>query len=154
MADSTSRNPSGYVLDTNVLSLFAKIGRLNLLQQIATVPLFVTPAIQDELKTGVANGVSYLADALKLIDSEVIELLTISPVDLQYMENLPAKLASGEAEAIASCYRDSLTLISHDRKAINYCEREKIDYIPLIDLAEVLHQAGQLTDDEIDEMFA
>lgn len=154
MPDSTSKLPHSYVLDTNVLSLFAKINRLNLLRQVVTIPLFITPAIREELSDGLKNGVSYLNDVLVLIDAGELQMLSLSGSERQFMDTLPAKLAKGEGEAIACCRNSSLTLITHDRKAINYCEREEIDCIRLTTLVEQFHEAGLLTADEIQKMFS
>ena len=70
MPASTSLKLNGYVLDTNVLSLFARINRLDLLLQFTTVPLYLTPTIQLELETGLDNGVEYLANVLYLVHTE------------------------------------------------------------------------------------
>jgi len=59
----------------------------------------------------------------------------------------------GEAEAIALCYRMGLVFISHDRKAINYCERIGISSVKFIVLVNRLKTAGLLTEAEIDEML-
>ena len=142
MLGSTSPTLDGYVVDTNVLSIFAKVGRLNLLLQIAIVPLHVTPAIQNELEIGLKNGVSYLADPLSLIDAGALKYAALTDLDHRFISTLPAKLASGEAEAIAVCARSNLTLISHDRKAIDYCEREKINCIRLSTLIALLRNAN------------
>ena len=154
MPASTSPSVNGYVLDTNVLSLLAKIGRLDLLVQLATVPLYVTPAIQTELEIGFENGVSYLADALQLVATGALPCRTLTPVERLLLRALPTKLAAGEAEAIALCRHNQLTLISHDRKAINYCVLEGIDCIRLTVLVETLENAGLLTKIESQTMFS
>ena len=38
MSSSTSPKHKGFILDTNVLSLFAKVNRLHLLQQFSKIP--------------------------------------------------------------------------------------------------------------------
>jgi predicted nucleic acid-binding protein len=152
MPASTSLKSNGYVLDTNVLSLFAKINRLDLLLQLVTVPLYLTPAIQLELEIGLDNGVAYLENALDLIHTGKLQVISLDEIDRQFMRALPNKLADGEAEAIAVCRRAALTLISHDRKAINYCKQERINAIRLTTLVEQLKNAGLLTEVEIQTM--
>lgn len=145
---------NGYILDTNVLSLFAKISRLDVLVQIAVGPLYLTPTIQRELETGLDNGVKYLVDALRLLHAGKLQVMPLNEIDRQFMRTLPNKLADGEAEAIALCRRVNLTLISHDRKAINYCQREGINAIRLISLVEQLKKVSLLTEAEIQTMFS
>ncbi|MEZ4661739.1 MAG: hypothetical protein R2911_29660 [Caldilineaceae bacterium] len=151
MPDSTSPTPKGFVLDTNVLSLLAKAGQLALLKT-AILPLYITPAIQFELEAGVHRGVNYLADALQLIDNGAVHI--IANVDNRFMHELPAKLGKGEVEAIAACRQANLVLITHDRKAINYCERQQIDCVPLLDLLYEYEIAGLITPAEIDRILA
>ena len=104
MPDSTSPKINGYVLDTNVLSLFAKESYLNLLD-IASVSLYITPAIQQELEAGSQRGVGYLDDALALINLGKLQVLVPTQNDTHFMQTMPRKLAQGEREAIAICKR-------------------------------------------------
>ena len=51
MNSSTSPAPNGLIIDTNVLSIFAKIGRLDLLETLfraahSGVGLYLTPTIR------------------------------------------------------------------------------------------------------------
>jgi predicted nucleic acid-binding protein len=146
--------PNSYVLDTNVLSLFAKINRLDLLLQLAIGSLYLTPTIQLELEVGLDNGVEYLANALRLIHTGKLQVMPLNEIDRQFMRTLPNKLGDGEAEAIALCRRANLTLISHDRKVINYCKQEGINSIRLTTLVDQLKNADLLTEVEIRTMFS
>ncbi|MCB0125343.1 MAG: hypothetical protein KDE58_23980 [Caldilineaceae bacterium] len=158
MSSSASDLQKGVLFDTNVLSHFAKIGRLPvLLQAFADVHrakrLYVSPMIQRELETGVRLDASYLQDALRLIEDGDIQIIQPTKADRQFIHSLPAKLAAGEAEAIALCYRLNLVFISHDRKAINYCERSGISSIKFEVFANRLMAARLLTESEIAQMI-
>jgi len=148
MPDSTSPKINGYVLDTNVLSLFAKESYLNLLD-IASVSLYITPAIQQELEAGSQRGVGYLDDALALINLGKLQVLVPTQNDIHFMQTMPRKLAQGEREAIAICKRLDLILISHDRKALNYCDSTGINCIPLTDLLAEFQHMGVITASEV-----
>lgn len=154
MLASTSPKLNGFVLDTNVLSLFAKIDRLDLLLQLSTAPLYLTSMIQFELETGLDNGVAYLANVLQLIHTGKLQVIPLNEIDRQFMRALPNKLADGEAEAIALCRRTGLTLITHDRKALNYCIQEGINAIRFTTLVNQLKYAGLLTETEIEAIFS
>ncbi len=149
-----SLTSKGIIFDTNVLSLFAKINRLDLLEQLlatsfATIPLYITPTIHYELKIGFQNGVEYLEDILQFVQTGHLQIILLEKDDKLFMTNLPAKLAIGEAEAIALCHRLNLVFISHDRKAINYCKRAGINYIRLATLLVKFQNAGLLTTSEM-----
>ncbi len=153
MNSSTSPSHKAVIFDTNVLSLFARVNHLNLLPQYFTVSLYITPAIQRELEVGIQNDVFYLKAALKLIRLGHLQVIRPKEVDRQFISNLPAKLASGEAEAIALCHRHNMVFVTYDRKAINYCDRAGISCIPLTDLLAEFQDAGLLTTSEIQRML-
>ncbi len=158
MNSLTSPPHKGIIFDTNVLSLFAKVSRLDLLHQfsatpLSTVALYITPTIQRELEIGLQNGVDYLEDALQLVAAGHLQIITLGEVDRLFMGSLPSKLALGEAEAIALSHRYNMIFITHDRKAINYCKREGIDCIRLTTLLLKLQNAGLLTTSEIERML-
>lgn len=158
MISSTSPRSSGIVFDTNVLSLFARAGRLDLLQTIHAsarrpIRLCITPAIHEELKIGYDKGVSYLADVLKLVGKSQVQILELATADQLFIESLPARLALGEAEAIALCHRLHFVFITHDRKAVNYCDRLGIPAVRFVSLLAGLHKAGRLSDAEMEKML-
>ncbi len=158
MISSTSPQYSGVVFDTNVLSLFARAGRLDLLQTILASArgsniFFITPAIHNELTAGYGKGVSYLADVLELVNSGQIQISQMLQADQLFIASVPARLAAGEAEAIALCHRLHLVFITHDRKAINYCERVGIPAIRLVSLLGRLEKAGLISRDEVRKML-
>lgn len=86
MSSSVSPAHNGVIFDTNVLSLFARIQRLDLLQQIFAasrtgVHFYITPTIQRELVAGIQNKVSYLADALQLIKTGQVQVIQPIPAE-------------------------------------------------------------------------
>ncbi|MCB0094502.1 MAG: hypothetical protein KDE50_26585 [Caldilineaceae bacterium] len=158
MSSSASSQPNGILFDTNVLSHFAKIGRLSLLLQVftnahRTKQLYVSPMIHRELEIGLQHGASYLQNAVQLIAEQDIQIIHPTKADRQFMHSLPAKLAAGEAEAIALCHRLNLVFISHDRKAVNFCERMGIPSVKFEVFINRLRLAELLTADEIAEML-
>ena len=69
MSPSTSVGPNGLLIDTNVLSLLAVANKLTLLQETATMPLYITPRIVEELHIGLSKGVLALGNVLALINN-------------------------------------------------------------------------------------
>lgn len=158
MSSSTSPTHKGVIFDTNVLSLFARVDRLELFQKVFDsahnqIRFFITPAVHAELATGHKRGVFYLVGPLHLVESGQIQVLYLTKADQLFIGSLPARLAPGEAEAIALCHRLHFVFVTHDRKAINYCERVGIPAIRLGSLLDRLCKAGLLTTDEIDKML-
>lgn len=152
MPASISPRVNGYLVDTNVLSLLARAGQLGLLQYIA-VPLYITPTIKQELAIGIQRGVDYLNNVLTLSENGTLQTLAPTETDSQLVKRFPNKLGQGEAEAIVICRRLGMVFITHDRKAINYCDHAGVDCIPLTDLLAEFESAGVLTVTEIAAIF-
>jgi predicted nucleic acid-binding protein len=154
MLVSTSPIPNNYVFDTNVVTRFARINRLDLLLHLSVGHVYITPAIQRELETGLNNGVKYLIDVIQWIHTGRLPVLSLTQIDRQFMRALPSKLGDGEAQAIALCRRVNFTFVSHDSRAIDYCKHEGIKSIRLTNLVKKLQKAGLLAEDEIQIMFS
>ena len=154
MPDSTSYHLEGYVLDTNVLSKLAQANQLDLLHQLTTVPLYITPHIQRELEVGLRHGVSYLLKALQLLKTGELQLITPTPAESRGVKKWPSKLGLGEIEAISLCRKRNLVFISHDTRAIKYGEWLGIECIPLTDLLEEFVNMGLLTTLDMDNILA
>lgn len=158
MTSLISPTPSGVILDTNVISLFAKINRLDLLLKLfaatrCDMQFYITPTIRDELTAGYQNKVHYLADALQLVNSGQVQLLRLTRADKLVLDSLPAKLGAGEAEAIALCHRLNFVFITHDQKAVNYCNRVGIVCIRLRSLLDRLKAARLLTEADVQKIL-
>jgi predicted nucleic acid-binding protein len=154
MKSSTSPDLEGVILDANVLSLLAKEGHLDLLQQFFALPRYITPGIQSELQIGIRNGVHYLKDVLQLVEQGHLEIVTPTAVEKQSTSNLPPKLGLGEAEAIAICHRRKMSFITHDRKAANYCDRTGIACTRLRALLMALQNADLLSVSEVKRILS
>jgi len=145
MTSLISPTPSGVILDTNVISLFAKINRLDLL-----LKLFAATRRDMQFYQ---NKVHYLADALQLVNSGQVQLLRLTRADKLVLDSLPAKLGAGEAEAIALCHRLNFVFITHDQKAVNYCNRVGIVCIRLRSLLDRLKAARLLTEADVQKIL-
>ena len=154
MSPSTSVGLNGLLLDTNVLSLLAVANKLTLLQERATMPLYITPRIVEELHIGLSKGVLALGNVLALINTGQIQVLQLTSIEKVRQARLPPKLGQGEAEAIAICRQRNMIFITHDRKAANYCLRESIGCIRLTDFLNQLLLAGLLSQMELDAILA
>jgi predicted nucleic acid-binding protein len=99
------------LVNTTVLSNFATVGRLDLLQTVFGI-LYLTQAVFEEIQTGLDEGYSHYAGIEAYIypfhRDGWLHLTTIeSEEELRVFQSLPAKLHRGEATslAIAKCRR-------------------------------------------------
>jgi predicted nucleic acid-binding protein len=112
------------ISDTNVLSSFAAAEALSLLQQLfAQAQIAVPPGVHQELQAGLERGKAHLDVVLQAIASGQILVLALSLEEMQQLAAFPARLNLGEREAIALTVTRRATLLSNDRRAINYCRQ-------------------------------
>lgn len=141
-------------LDANLLSIFTELGRLELLMKLLhTHELHVSPAILNELSIAVKHGHTHVQAALDLIGiGKPIQVTAPSTDELSNLRHLPTWMAAGEAECIVVCQTRGWIFASFDRKAINYCIREKIFYLTLPAILAAFWKTGMIPQQEVRQM--
>ena len=128
------------VVDTNILSTFACVNRLELLFQVAERDtLYLPPAVFNELNEGLSRGKTYLQPLLDKIQTDTtFKLVALTANEGRFMSTLPDQLHTGEREAIALCaLRDESVLLTNDKRAYRYC---KANLIVSLDLKNILRR--------------
>ncbi|MCE2433928.1 MAG: hypothetical protein J4F29_13540, partial [Candidatus Latescibacteria bacterium] len=93
-------------VDTDVLSIFAKIQRLPLLFTVFNEDhLNISTAVENELQTGIAKGFGFAQDVIALHSQGQIVTYHPTAVDQRLTATLPQTLGSGERESMAICKR-------------------------------------------------
>lgn len=106
------------LLDTNILSVFAKLGRLELLFQILDAPLAVSPNVHSELQDGMSLGYKDLKPALELIETGRLQVILIGDVEQEeFLARVPFQPEKGEADSLAWCLAHKGTFVTNDRRA-------------------------------------
>ena len=136
------------VLDANVLSRLARIGRLDVIPRAFSGPCYLTSAIANEIEAGLEAGVMYLEVVRTLIQRGELGVLSALEEDRRYMDSLPRKLGQGEAEGIALCHRLNMVFVTHDRQAANFCEQAGVRCLHFRTLVDALQKRGLLTAEE------
>ncbi|MFZ2358684.1 MAG: hypothetical protein WA040_05010 [Anaerolineae bacterium] len=154
MTSSANVQKRSVLLDANVLSRLALIGKANLLAVALPERCTTAPAIRHEVEAGIDAGIAYLRPIIELIRQGTLRVLELEPGDLEFVASVPRKLARGEAEGIALCKRLDMVFITHDRKAANYCERAGVTCLHFSTLVEALYKRGLLTDAEAKQALA
>ena len=140
------------VVDTNILSTFARIQRLELLFAVAeTDSLHLVPAVINELKLGWKKNLNFLQPIIDgLTSGTKFFPIPLMPDEKSLSITLPGSLNAGERDSISVCQkRTGSKLLTNDKRAHNYC---KTNQIPSLDLKLVLRQlwkAGHCTKDEV-----
>ncbi|MCI0392541.1 MAG: hypothetical protein MOB07_27735 [Acidobacteria bacterium] len=131
------------VADTNILSTFARIGRLDLLFAVTETDVFyLAPSVVKEIKVGLQKGIVFLqpiADGLTV--GAGFDALDLTAEEESLADALPASLNAGERECIAICAnRGTAKLLTNDKRARNYCQANRI---PCLDLKLILRRLWQ-----------
>ncbi len=92
------------IADTNILSTFARIGRLDLLFAVAeTEVLYLPPAVVKEIETGFRRGRDFLQPIVDGLTGGGFQPLDLTAEEKNLASTLPSSLNSGEGECIALC---------------------------------------------------
>ena len=134
------------ILDNNVLSTFARIGKLKLLLKVfEKEQMGMAPAVYQEFKDGLAIGHLFLADILSLVNRKQIKLEPLTGKEILAKSNLPASFDEGECESLTLCKYRGFKIVTNERHIRNYCKREKINSMDLPGLLRFLWRNQILT---------
>lgn len=127
------------VADTNILSTFARIRRLELLLAVAETDAFhLAPAVVKELQVGLNKGLDFLQPITDGLATGVnFYSIELTPDEKNLVDGLPNSLNAGERESIAICSQRGGKLLTNDKRAHNYCRDNRI---PSLDLRLILRQ--------------
>ena len=117
-----------FVIDADILSTFAKIGKLTLLSRIFNGLILFPDAVHDDLLRARDAGYDYIEKALRVGKS--IHLEEAEVIEKQYSKTL----GRGELECIFLCLSRKLTFVSNDRKAIAEAKRVGVRVMTLSDV--------------------
>lgn len=90
------------LVDTNILSTFAKIGQLPLLLQLFTQEgIGVVPAVYEEVQEGVSQGYEALQAVIALVQHGQLMLVVPTAEEIVAKSAWPRAFDAGERETLA-----------------------------------------------------
>ena len=137
-------------VDTDVLSIFAKIERLPLLFAVFDQEMLnIAKAVENEVKRGVSQGFSFSDDIIALQIQGKIRTYHTTFADQEFMNSLPQTLGAGERESMALCKRFTVTFASNERRVMHHCKANRIDCINLAQILRAFWELKILTKTEV-----
>jgi len=119
------------ISDTNILSSLAAGEALSLLFRLfPNATIYIPPAVQRELQTGLAYGQKHPETILQAIGGK-LQVSPLAESEQALAKGLPKKLNSGEREAIALSQNRHGRLLSNDKQAVRYCRQHGINVVDL-----------------------
>jgi len=130
------------IADTDILSTFGKLGRIDLLHKLFP-KICVAPAVYRELGTAERLGFPW-AKAVR----EAVELLPLTKNEVKEVERFAVfyhQLGSGEIETLVLANTHHLLCLTNDRQAKAVCRTLNCSYLNLEDLLRAFKNKGILT---------
>ncbi len=125
------------VLDCDILSTFAKINKIGLLEGLFS-KLLMPYAVYVELKRARSLGFDF-PDLVFKSEIELVTLNTKEVRDFEVFTDTP-KIHYGEAEGMSIAKNRNAVFLTNDRQVITLCEKENI---MVLDLKDVLRQIAR-----------
>ena len=138
------------IVDNNILSTFAKIGRLDVLFQLfPRSQIGIVPAVYNELRIGVTKGHVQLKEVMEMVQKKSIRLITLTEAEIFLKPTLPVSFDEGELESVAVCKSRKIALLTNERSVKNWCVKEDIKYADLPDLLRACWQSEAMSQEEV-----
>jgi predicted nucleic acid-binding protein len=138
------------IVDNNILSTFAKIGRLDVLFRLFPQrQIAIVPAVYNELRFGIRKGHVQLEDVMEMVEKKSIRLITLTEAEIFLKPTLPVSFDEGELESVAACKFRKITLLTNERSVKNWCVKEDIKYADLPDLLRACWRSEVMSKKEV-----
>ena len=124
--------PGLVLIDTNILSTFAKIDNMALLfKTVKKKKLGISTSVLHELEDARNIGLDFVEKIFQLINQNKILIYSMSDKETMWSIKLPSSFGKGERDSLAICKFRKGIFFTNERKIINFCDRESIDVIDL-----------------------
>jgi predicted nucleic acid-binding protein len=138
------------LVDTNILSTLAKVGKLDLLFRLFTQEkIGIVPSVYEEIQIGIEKGYDILQSILDFVKQGHIHLVPLSEEELIAKASLPRSFDEGEREVGAVAKQRQWTILTNENLVKNWCQREKIPCIDLSTLLRALWRTGIMLKEEV-----
>lgn len=138
---------SGFLLDTDILSIFAKADALALLRELLKcTKLPITTGVFNEIVIPLEYGYDF---PLRIMADTETVLLAPDEVSTFEALRLDGKVSAADAEIIAICQRRQWRYITMDRVAARYAEEQGVRTIDLHTLLKALLTGGLLNREQL-----
>ena len=138
------------VFDTDVLSTFGKIRRLDLLKELfPNAGFFIPPSVYNELFKARERGYEFVD---YVIESGILEVMPLNKEELEFLGRLREErksLGLGELEGVSICKHREYILVTNDITAKKVCDQYGIKIIDLSMILKSLLEVKILMSDEL-----
>ena len=143
------------IVDTNIVSTFARVGSLELLTELpGDDTLYITAATYHELRKAVKVGCHFLLPVVDAVNiGTPVDLIELTRNEILATRSLPDSLGPGEAESIAVCLRrPSVQFLTNDKRAKNVCREHGVGCLDLPAILRALWTKQVISREEVQEL--
>lgn len=141
------------IADTDILSAFAKVGRMPLLFSLFnSTELYITPAVFSEIEHSFDLGRQYAIDLFAMLGAGELRLVYLAPHEAVFRDTLPVTLASGERESIAAAKSRSGVVLSNESRVAHTCRENQVVCVRLPEILRALWVEQVATKLEVEEI--
>lgn len=135
------------IFDTDILSTFAKINRLDLIKRLFGT-IYITPMIKEELLAPLEYGYKF---PLQILNDSTVIIPTEGEWSLY--SNFRTKLGKGEAEAISIARARKLSFVTNDKVAQEIAKENGVNIISIQAILKALLEKHFLSQVELFEVI-
>lgn len=114
------------LVDTNILSTFAKVNQLDLLEEVLG-NFHISPNVLEEVKRAEELGYTHAGEILKWVRNDRILIACPREEEVEAMDKLPPSFGRGEKDCLAIALKRDALFVTNEGKVLNYCERNGVD---------------------------
>lgn len=138
---------SGFLLDTDVLSIFAKANALSLLcRLLGCERLPITTGVFNEIVVPLEYGYDFPRRIMAVTETV---LMSSDEVTIFEALRLEGKVSATDAEIVALCQRRSWIYVTMDRAAARYAEKRGVRTVDLHALLKAVLVGGLIAEDKL-----
>jgi len=140
------------VVDTDILSMFAKADALDALASLlGRDRLVITPAIRDEIAAPLQYGYAFPHKVLDRVP--VVFLTDAAQEEYGQLWTAGSSLGKGEQEAIAFCKTEGALFATNDQIARNYARAQGVSVLSLQALLRQMWESGAQSRTQVRELL-
>jgi len=142
------------LVDTDILSAMAKIGRIQLLFTLLQTPrLHIPPGVLGELAPSFNLRRQYAVDVFGLITSGQLQIVYLTQEEATFRDTLPVTLGVGEQESIAIARARGGIVLSNESRVAHHCRTHGVPCVRLPDILRALWVEGIVSQQDVQEII-
>jgi len=136
------------LLDSDVLSMFAKIDQISLLKELfGEERIAMTPRVKDEISIPLEYGYTF---SLRILSEISTVTISVSALEIyNALTNHSTGLGRGELESIALCKAEGYIFATNDKVARRFAEEEGVTVLSLQAILRALWRSGLKSREEV-----